>query len=39
MGPLLSTQRGMVSQVLTANPKQLAEYRAGKTKLMGFFEG
>ncbi len=27
------------TQVLNANPKQLEEYRGGKTKLMGFFEG
>jgi Asp-tRNA(Asn)/Glu-tRNA(Gln) amidotransferase B subunit len=26
-------------QVLASNPKQLEEYRGGKTKLLGFFEG
>ncbi|GFR44396.1 hypothetical protein Agub_g5619, partial [Astrephomene gubernaculifera] len=29
----------LVGRVLEANPKQLAEYRGGKTKLQGFFEG
>ncbi|KAG2431071.1 hypothetical protein HXX76_009604 [Chlamydomonas incerta] len=29
----------MIEAVLAANPKQLAEYRGGKTKLQGFFEG
>ncbi|KAL6746989.1 GatB/GatE catalytic domain-containing protein [Haematococcus lacustris] len=29
----------MVDKVLSASPKQLAEYRAGKVKLMAFFEG
>mmetsp|Transcript_26047 Transcript_26047/g.56856 ORF Transcript_26047/g.56856 Transcript_26047/m.56856 type:complete len:566 (-) Transcript_26047:22-1719(-) len=29
----------MVDAVLAANPKQLAEYRGGKTKLEGFFQG
>jgi len=29
----------MVDEVLAANPKQLEEYRGGKTKLQGFFEG
>eukprot|EP00877_Chromochloris_zofingiensis_P003598 jgi/Chrzof1/13239/Cz07g25240.t1 len=29
----------MVAGVLAANPKQLSEYKAGKTKLAGFFTG
>ncbi|KAG2492249.1 hypothetical protein HYH03_009491 [Edaphochlamys debaryana] len=29
----------MIEKVLQANPKQLEEYRGGKTKLQGFFEG
>lgn len=29
--------REVCSQVLTAAPHQVAEYRSGKTKLMGFF--
>lgn len=29
----------IVDSVLNANPKQLGEYRAGKTKLQGFFVG
>ncbi len=29
----------MVAAVLAANPKELADYRGGKTKLMGFFQG
>uniref|UniRef100_A0A453N814 Glutamyl-tRNA amidotransferase subunit B n=5 Tax=Aegilops tauschii TaxID=37682 RepID=A0A453N814_AEGTS len=29
----------MVDQVLTDNPKQLEQYRAGKTKLQGYFAG
>lgn len=29
----------MVDQVLADNPKQLEQYRAGKTKLQGFFAG
>ncbi len=29
----------LVDQVVSANPSQAAEYRAGKTKLMGFFVG
>jgi aspartyl-tRNA(Asn)/glutamyl-tRNA(Gln) amidotransferase subunit B len=28
-----------IDQVLTANPKQLADYRSGKDKLFGFFVG
>ena len=28
-----------VDKVLTANPGQVAEFRAGKEKLMGFFVG
>jgi aspartyl-tRNA(Asn)/glutamyl-tRNA(Gln) amidotransferase subunit B len=29
----------VIDQVLSSNPKQLAEYRSGKTKVMGFFVG
>ncbi len=29
----------MVDSVLAANPKQLADYCGGKTKLAGFFTG
>ncbi len=29
----------IIDGVLAANPKQLAEYRSGKTKVMGFFVG
>ena len=29
----------MVEKVLTENPKQLEQYRGGKTKLQGFFAG
>lgn len=29
----------LVDKVLAANPKQLEQYRAGKTKLQGFFAG
>ncbi len=29
----------MVERVLAASPKQLEEFRGGKTKLQGFFEG
>lgn len=29
----------MVDEVIAGNPEQLAQYRAGKTKLMGFFVG
>lgn len=29
----------MVDKVLAANPKQLEQYRAGKTKLQAFFVG
>ncbi|PWG65233.1 Asp-tRNA(Asn)/Glu-tRNA(Gln) amidotransferase subunit GatB [Sediminicurvatus halobius] len=29
----------MVDEVIAANPEQLEQYRAGKTKLMGFFVG
>lgn len=29
----------MVDRVLAANPKQLEQYRGGKTKLQGFFVG
>ncbi len=31
--------RPVIQQVLEANPEQLAQYRAGKTKLLGFFVG
>ena len=30
---------GVIDAVMTANPKQLADYRAGKDKLFGFFVG
>ncbi|NTW83678.1 MAG: Asp-tRNA(Asn)/Glu-tRNA(Gln) amidotransferase subunit GatB [Chlorobiaceae bacterium] len=29
----------VVQEIMDANPKQLADYRAGKTKLLGFFVG
>lgn len=29
----------MVDKVLSENPKQLEQYRSGKTKLQGFFAG
>lgn len=29
----------MVDKVLSENPKQLEQYRGGKTKLQGFFAG
>ena len=29
----------MIDQVLAANPDQVAEYRGGKTKVMGFLVG
>ncbi|CAL9119351.1 unnamed protein product, partial [Musa acuminata var. zebrina] len=29
----------LVDKVLAANPKQLQQYRGGKTKLQGFFAG
>jgi aspartyl-tRNA(Asn)/glutamyl-tRNA(Gln) amidotransferase subunit B len=31
--------RGIVEEVLTSNPKQVEQYRAGKTALFGFFTG
>jgi aspartyl-tRNA(Asn)/glutamyl-tRNA(Gln) amidotransferase subunit B len=31
--------RTIVAEIITANPEQAAEYRAGKTKLMGYFVG
>jgi len=34
-GPILAA----IEQVLSANPKELADYRAGKEKLFGFFVG
>jgi len=30
---------GVIDAVMAANPKQLADYRAGKDKLLGFFQG
>jgi aspartyl-tRNA(Asn)/glutamyl-tRNA(Gln) amidotransferase subunit B len=30
---------GVIDSVMTANPKQLADYRSGKDKLFGFFVG
>ncbi|MBV8886005.1 MAG: Asp-tRNA(Asn)/Glu-tRNA(Gln) amidotransferase subunit GatB [Chroococcidiopsidaceae cyanobacterium CP_BM_RX_35] len=30
---------GIIDQVLVANPKELEQYRQGKTKLLGFFVG
>jgi aspartyl-tRNA(Asn)/glutamyl-tRNA(Gln) amidotransferase subunit B len=30
---------GVIDRVLSANPKQLADYRAGKEKLLGYFVG
>ena len=30
---------GVIDEVIAANPKQLADYRAGKDKLFGFFVG
>jgi aspartyl-tRNA(Asn)/glutamyl-tRNA(Gln) amidotransferase subunit B len=29
----------MIDEVLSANPKQLEQYRAGKTTMIGFFVG
>jgi aspartyl-tRNA(Asn)/glutamyl-tRNA(Gln) amidotransferase subunit B len=29
----------MVREIVAANPAQAADYRAGKTKLMGYFVG
>ncbi|RRT73549.1 hypothetical protein BHE74_00018961, partial [Ensete ventricosum] len=29
----------LVDKVIAANPKQLQQYRGGKTKLQGFFAG
>jgi aspartyl-tRNA(Asn)/glutamyl-tRNA(Gln) amidotransferase subunit B len=34
-----STLAAIIEQVKNANPKQLAEYRAGKEKLLGYFAG
>jgi len=34
-----SAIEAMVDEVIAANPQQLEQYRAGKTKLMGFFVG
>ncbi|MFZ0958509.1 MAG: hypothetical protein WAN60_19360 [Candidatus Sulfotelmatobacter sp.] len=30
---------GAIDEVLAANPKQLEQYRAGKTTMIGFFVG
>ncbi len=35
----VSVVEAMVDKVLAANPKQLADYKGGKTKLAGFFTG
>lgn len=35
----VSAIEAMVDSVFAANPKQLEEYRGGKTKLAGFFTG
>jgi aspartyl-tRNA(Asn)/glutamyl-tRNA(Gln) amidotransferase subunit B len=35
----VSAVEAMVDSVLAANPKQLADYCGGKTKLAGFFTG
>jgi len=29
----------MIDEIITANPKQVTEYRSGKVTLMGFFVG
>ncbi len=34
-----SALEALVDEVLAANPKQVEQYRAGKTKLLGFFVG
>jgi len=34
-----STLEKMIDEVLAANPKQLEQYRAGKTTMLGFFVG
>ena len=34
-----SAIEGVIDAVITANPKQLADYRSGKDKLFGFFVG
>jgi aspartyl-tRNA(Asn)/glutamyl-tRNA(Gln) amidotransferase subunit B len=34
-----SSLRELAEQVIAANPKQLEQYRAGKTGLLGFFVG
>jgi aspartyl-tRNA(Asn)/glutamyl-tRNA(Gln) amidotransferase subunit B len=34
-----SAIEAVIDQVILANPKQLADYRAGKDKLFGFFVG
>jgi aspartyl-tRNA(Asn)/glutamyl-tRNA(Gln) amidotransferase subunit B len=31
--------QSVINQILAANPKQVADYKAGKTKLLGFFVG
>jgi aspartyl-tRNA(Asn)/glutamyl-tRNA(Gln) amidotransferase subunit B len=35
----LSALEPVIDQILAANPKQLAEFRSGKEKLLGFFVG
>jgi aspartyl-tRNA(Asn)/glutamyl-tRNA(Gln) amidotransferase subunit B len=35
----VSALEGIIDQVLAANPKELEQYRQGKTKLLGFFVG
>jgi aspartyl-tRNA(Asn)/glutamyl-tRNA(Gln) amidotransferase subunit B len=34
-----SALEGVIDQVIAANPKQVEQYRAGKTTLAGFFVG
>jgi aspartyl-tRNA(Asn)/glutamyl-tRNA(Gln) amidotransferase subunit B len=34
-----SAIEALVDEAIAANPEQLEQYRAGKTKLMGFFVG
>jgi aspartyl-tRNA(Asn)/glutamyl-tRNA(Gln) amidotransferase subunit B len=35
----MSALEKMIDEVLAANPKQLEQYRAGKTTMLGFFVG
>jgi aspartyl-tRNA(Asn)/glutamyl-tRNA(Gln) amidotransferase subunit B len=37
--PQVASIEAIVEAVFAANPKQLEEYRGGKTKLQGFFTG